>query len=98
MKKENYKGELGIGYDTIIERDLIVQVFLTTDFKHQFLQWYDATVPMKEPISLLRKSYLNKREIHGVVIQTAEPASTREATEILEKILDSSYSKSAFNR
>ena len=44
---KNDKGELGIGYDMIIGRDLMVQLFLTYDFKCQVLQLDDATVPMK---------------------------------------------------
>ena len=34
----NDKGELGIAYDMIIGCDLMVQIGLTADFKHQFLQ------------------------------------------------------------
>ena len=87
------KGELGIGYDMIIDRYLITQLGLTTKFKCQILQWDGATVPMKEPIGLLWKSDLNKRNMHGVVMQTAEPASTRKATDRLVKILGSYYLK-----
>ena len=48
---------------------------------------------MKEPSGLLGKSDLNKREMREVVMQTAEPSSTREATDILVKVLDSTYAK-----
>ena len=48
---------------------------------------------MKEPISLLEKSYLTIREMREVVIKTTEIAPTREATEILVKILHSTYGK-----
>ena len=34
----NDKGESGIAYDMIIGRELMVQIGLTADFKHQFLQ------------------------------------------------------------
>ena len=40
------------------------------------------------------KPDLNKREMREVVIQTAEPASTREYNERLLKIIDSTYAKS----
>ena len=76
----NEKGELVVGYDIIIGRDLMVQLGLTDDFKHQFLQWDGNTVHMKEPRSLLGKSDLTKCKMHEVVMQTAEPDSTREAT------------------
>ena len=72
----NNKGESGIEYDMIIGRDMMVQLGLTTDFKYQFLQWDVSTVHMKEPRSLLVQSNPTKPEIHEVVMQTAEPAST----------------------
>ena len=51
-------GESGIGYETIIGRDLIVKLGLSADFKCQFLQWDSVNVPKKEPIGLLGKPYL----------------------------------------
>ena len=44
---KNNKQESGMGYDMIIGRDLMVQLVLTADFKHQILQWDGATVLMK---------------------------------------------------
>ena len=90
---DNEKGELGIGYDMIIRRDLMVQLGLTANFKHQFLQYDGTTLNIKEPRDLLGKSDLNKSDICKVVMQTSEPASTREATEIMVKILNSTYAK-----
>ena len=66
----------------IIGSDLMVQLGLTTDFKHQVLQWDGETVPMKEPSGLLGKSDLNKHEMREVVMKTVEPASTIEGTVI----------------
>ena len=48
---------------------------------------------MKEPRGLLGKSDLTSREMREVVMHTAEPFSTREATEALLKILGSAYAK-----
>ena len=90
---DNDERELGIGYDTIIGRDLMVQLGLTTKFKRQVIQWDGAIVYMKESRNLLGKSNLTKREMREVVMQTAEPASTLEATEIMVKILNSTYAK-----
>ena len=89
----NDKGESGIGYDMIIGRDLMVQLGLTANFKRQFLKWDGATVHMKYPSNLIGQSNLTKREMCKVVMQTAEPASTREATERMVKIFDSIYAK-----
>ena len=58
---DNDKGDSGIGYDMIIGYDLIVQIGITADFQRQVLQWYGATVHMKEPINLLGQSGLTKR-------------------------------------
>ena len=43
----NYKVKSGIGYYMIIDCDLMLQLDLSSDFKHKFLQWDDAIVPMK---------------------------------------------------
>ena len=48
---------------------------------------------MKESKNLTGQSDLTKSEINEVVMQTAEPASTREATERMVKIPDSTYEK-----
>ena len=82
-----------IVYAIIIVRDLMVQLSLEDDFKHQFLQCDGDTVHMKEPISLLGKSDITKRKMHEVIIQTKGPASTREATKQTVKILNSTYEK-----
>ena len=43
---------------------------------------------------MIGKSDLTSHEMREVDMQTAEPASTREATERLVRILDSTYSRS----
>ena len=78
----------------IIGRDLMVQMVLMAEFNHQVLQWYGATVHMKETSSLLGQSDLNKREMRKVVMQAAETASTLESTERTVKTLDSTYTNS----
>ena len=88
---DNNEVELGIAYDMIIGRDLMVQLGLVAYFKRQVLQWDGTTVHMNESRNLLGKSNLTKREIRKVVMQIAEPAFTREATEIMLKILDNTY-------
>ena len=75
----------------------MVQLGLTADFKRQLLQWYGATVHMKEPRHVLGKFDLTKRNMREVVMQIAEPASTKEATERMLKILDSTYANSDLN-
>ena len=77
----NNKGKSVIDYEMIIGRDLMVQLGLTDRFNLQGLQWYGATVHIKEPSGLLGKSYLNKYNMLKVIMQTAERYSTREATE-----------------
>ena len=77
----------------IICRDLMVQLGLSPYFKCQVLQWDDVTLSTKEPSGLLGKSDLTSCKMCEVIIHTAEPVSTREATEILIKILDIIYAK-----
>ena len=94
FRVDNDKGELGIGYDMVIIHDLMVQLGLLADFKHQALQWDGITVLVKEPRVLQGQSDLTSHEMCKVLIQTAEPVSTIEATERLVKIFDSTYEKS----
>ena len=61
----------------IIGRDLMVQLGLAADFKRQVIQWYVATVPMKDPRYLIRKSDLSERKMREVVMHNAEPTSKR---------------------
>ena len=75
----------------------MLQLGLTYYFKRQVLQWDGTTVHMKESSNFLGQSDLTKREMREVVTQTAELASTREATERMVKILDSTYTKEQLN-
>ena len=78
----------------IIGRNLMVQLYLTADFKHELPQLDGVTVPIKEPIVILGKTYLTSREMHQVLMQTAEPVSKIEDNERLVKILNNNYEKS----
>ena len=82
----------------IIGCDLIVQLCLTNNFKLQILQWDGAKEPMKKPRGLIGKPDLNKRKMRKVIMQTVEPASTIEATDILVKIIDSIYVNENFTQ
>ena len=77
---DNNNGELDIVYDMIIGHELMVQLGLMDDFKRQILQLNGITLHMKDPRIFLGKSNLTKRKMRKVVMQTAEPASKREAT------------------
>ena len=82
----------------IIDHDLMVQIGLMDNFKPQVLQWDGTTLHMKEPRGLLGKYDINKSEMREVVMQTAEPASTIEATEWIVKIINSTYVKAELNQ
>ena len=69
----------------------MVEFVLLDDIKCQVLQWECVKIPMKEPIGLLEQSDLTSCNMLKVVIQTAEPVSTREATKILAIILEINY-------
>ena len=71
----------------------MVQLVLIADLNHQFPQWDSVTVPVKKPSGMQWKSDLTSRDMRMVVMKTTEPDFTREATEILLKILDSTYAK-----
>ena len=64
---DNNEGELDIGYDLIIGRELLVHLGLTADFKRQLFQWGGATVHMKESRNLLGQYDLTQREFRKVV-------------------------------
>ena len=65
---DNDEGELGIGHDMIMCRDLMVQLCFTADFKHQLLEWNGATVHTNESRNLLGKYDLTKQEMCEVVM------------------------------
>ena len=48
---------------------------------------------MKEPDRFLGKTNLTQFETQDLVMHTSEPASIRESTEIVVKILNSNYSR-----
>ena len=52
----------------IISHDLMAHLGLLAYFKHQFLQWGGARVPMKEPIGLLWKIDLTSLEMCEVLM------------------------------
>ena len=91
---DNIEGELGIGFDMIIFRDLMVQLGPLYDFKHKLIQKDDITVPMKELSGLLGQTDLTSHGMREVAMQTSEPVSKIEATEKLVKILYSTYASS----
>ena len=72
----------------------MVQPGLEINFKHQVLSWYNAVVPMKYSSSFLGQYNLNMSDMREVIIQTSEPASTKEATKIMVNIINSTYAKS----
>ena len=47
---DNDKGKSGTGYLMLIGHDLMAQLGLSTYFKHRFLQWDGAKVPMKNQV------------------------------------------------
>ena len=77
----------------VIGCDIMVQLGILEKFKHKILKWGGARLIMKEPSGILGQTNLTSREMIKVVMQTEEPVSTREDTERLVKILDSTYAK-----
>ena len=63
FQDDKNKGESGIGYYMIIVFDLVVQIGLSDDFKHQVLKWDGATVLIKEPIGLFGQTDITIHEI-----------------------------------
>ena len=66
---DNNGGKPGIGYDTIIARNLMLQLGIFSEFKRRFFQGNGATAPMKEPRSLLGKIDLTSYEMREVVMK-----------------------------
>ena len=57
----------------IIVYNLMVQLGLSENFKHQFHQWDFATLSMKEPIGMIWQTYLTSCEVRKEVVKTLEP-------------------------
>ena len=71
----------------------MVHLHLIAYFKCQVLQWDVAAVIIKEPIGLLVQTGLTSCKMSDMIMQTSEPASTREDTAIMVKIVDIPYEK-----
>ena len=83
----------GIGYDMVICRELMLQLGLKTELSRQLLEWYETVVPMKDPRNVLDQPDLTKIDMQEVVMQTAETASTIEATGFFAETLERTYAK-----
>ena len=70
----------------------MVKIGLKFHLKQKFLTWDNVALPIKKPSRLLGQEDLNKRKMNKVVMQTAEPASTKEDTEKWKNI-DITYTK-----
>ena len=95
---DNNEGESDVGSNMIIFRDLMVQLGLLDDVKHQLLQQNGFYVPMKETIGLIEQIDLISQEMCKMVMQNAEPISTMEDTDRTVKNIDSTYVKSDFEQ
>ena len=84
----------GIVYDTIINRNMMVKLGLSANFKRQLFHLDGATSQMKQPRDMMGQTDLTSREIHEVVMQTSKLVSTREATERLVKTFANTYAES----
>ena len=68
------EGESVIGYDMIVVCDLMVQLRLSADFKHQGHQWDGVAVPMKQLRGLLGQTGLTSREMCEVRLEWTYPS------------------------
>ena len=90
---ENAQIDAGIVYGMIVDRDIMLQLGLKFNFERQILEWYETIITMVVPGNLLGQSDLTKLYMQEIVMKTAEPASTREVTERVVKILDHTYER-----
>ena len=58
----------------------MVQLGPRADFGRQILEWDDTVIPMKESGIFVGKYNITNHEMQGVVMQTSEPDTNREAT------------------
>ena len=62
------------------------------------LEWYDDAVPIKYPGKFTGEPNLTKTDIREVLVQTSDPASTKEAPERTVKIFYSTHEKYDINK
>ena len=55
-------------------------------------------IPMKELDNILGRPYLTKINIQDMVMHTSEPYSTREATDSVVKITNSTYTNASLDK
>ena len=83
----------GIGYDMIIGRDLLRKLKIDVRFYDQTIKFEDQLIPMKSFKQFWENDHPTRKEARAMVLQSAEPKSTIEATNQVVKILDSHYEK-----
>ena len=83
---DNNEEESVIGYEMVIGSDLMVRLVMVEYFKQQVLKWDDSEVTIKETVILIVQTYLTSRKMREVEMKTEEPYSTKESTEMMEKL------------
>ena len=82
----------------IIGRELMIQLGLKSDFGSQILEWDETVIPMKYLGIFLFQTDLTNRDIQDMVMQYTELDSTKKATAIVTKIINSTYAKSDLDK
>jgi hypothetical protein len=86
------ENEDGIGYDMIIGRDLLNDLKIDVRFSDNMIKWEDQLVPMKSFTKLYTMNkHPTRKELQATILRSAEPISTKEATDRAVKILYSKY-------
>ena len=88
----------GIGYNMIIERDLLNQLNIDVRFSNGTIKWEVQVVPMKNFQRIWKDNHVLKNKLRSTILRLIEPRSTTEATERVVKILNSKYEKANLNK
>ena len=90
---ENAQSGTGIVYEMIIVCELMEQIFLKASFGSQILEWGKTEITTKYPDNFLVQPDLTKCYMGNMVIDNSEPYSTRQTTERVVKIFNSTYAR-----
>jgi hypothetical protein len=88
----------GIGYDMIIGQDLCWHMGIVVDYDEAMVEWNGMAIPMKDEDFPCHKGLKSKRGMRQIIVRSAEPKVTQEATSRILKILDSDYKKGRSGR
>ena len=87
-----------IGYNMIIGIDLLSELNMNVRFSNGTIKWEDQLVLMKSFHKIWKNEYPTRKKPKATVLYSVESKATKEATDLVLKILDLKYKKANLSK